>query len=63
MLKLTDPRQQIAETVWAVLSRPATAEELELLGAYLAERKARSEDALRQMVCALINSPEFRFNH
>ncbi len=61
--KLTGPRKQIEEAVWAVLSRPATAEDLALFGAYLEERKARPEDALRQMVWALINSPEFRFNH
>lgn len=61
--KLPDPRQQIEEAVWSVLSRPATAEDLELFGEYLKEQKARPEDALRQMIWALINSPEFRFNH
>lgn len=61
--KLPDPRRQIEEAVWAILSRPATQEDLELFGEYLEERKARPEEALRQMVWALINSPEFRFNH
>jgi hypothetical protein len=41
LLKLLDRRQQIDEAVWTVLSRPATAEEHQVLEAYLEERKSR----------------------
>jgi len=63
LLKLKDARTQIDEAVWAVLSRPATADEYDLFTEYLGRRKGKPEDALRQMVWALVNSPEFRFNH
>ncbi len=61
--KLPDARQRIDEAVWAILSRRASPAELRLFGAYLEQRKDRPEEALRHMVWALINSPEFRFNH
>jgi len=61
--KLPDARQRIDEAVWTILSRPASPAELKLLGDYLAQRKDRPEEALQQMVWALINSPQFRFNH
>lgn len=61
--KLKDTRQQVDEAVWAVLARPATPEEHKLFGEYLDERKDRPDEGLRQMIWALLNSPEFRFNH
>ena len=61
--KLLDPRQQIDEAAWTVLSRPATAEEHKLFGAYLEQRRDRPDEGLRQVLWALVNSPEFRFNH
>ncbi len=61
--KLPDARQRIDEAVWAILSRPASPAELKLFGDYLDKRKDRAEEALQHMVWALINSPEFRFNH
>jgi hypothetical protein len=63
LLRLKDPRQQIEEASWTVLSRPPTPREFELLGAYLEQRKDRPADALQQLLWALLNSPEFRFNH
>jgi hypothetical protein len=63
LLKLPDRKAQIDEAVWTVLSRPPTAAEHELLGAFLERRKDRPADALSQVVWALLNSPEFRFNH
>jgi hypothetical protein len=63
LLKLKDPRQQVEEAVWTVLSRPPTPRESELLGAYLEQRKDRPAEALQQIVWALLNGPEFRFNH
>ena len=61
--KASDRKAQITEAVWAVLSRPPTAAECELFESYLERRKDRPDAALQQMVWALINSPEFRFNH
>ncbi len=61
--KLPNARQQIDEAVWAILSRPASPTEFELFGDYLSQRKDRPDDALQHMAWALINSPEFRFNH
>lgn len=63
LLKLPDTRQQIDEATWAVLSRAATSEEHKFLGEYLAQRKDRPDEGLRQVIWALVNSPEFRFNH
>ncbi|QDU19768.1 DUF1549 domain-containing protein [Urbifossiella limnaea] len=61
--KLPDTRRQIDEASWAVLSRPATDAEQELFGGYLERRKDRPDEGLRQVIWALFNSPEFRFNH
>ena len=61
--KLPDAQQRIDEAIWAILSRPASPAELKLFGNYLEQRKDRPEEALQHMVWALINSPEFRFNH
>ena len=47
----------------AVLSRNPTAGEVEAMAGYLAERKDRREAGIRQLVWALMSSPEFRFNH
>jgi hypothetical protein len=63
LLKLPDRKAQIDQAVWTVLSRPATAAEHELLAAYLERRQDRPADAMQQLVWALVNSPEFRFNH
>ena len=63
LMKMKDRKQQIAESVWTVLSRPPTSQEVELFDSYLEQRKDRPAVALQQMVWALINSPEFRFNH
>ncbi len=61
--KASDRKAQITEAVWAVLSRPPAAAEYELFESYLERRKDRPDAALQQMVWALLNSPEFRFNH
>jgi hypothetical protein len=61
--KLPDTRQQIDEAAWTVLSRPATPEEHRLFVEFLEQRKDRPDDGLRQVLWAMINSPEFRFNH
>ena len=61
--KLPDTRQQIDEATWTVLSRPATFEEHQLFAEYLEQRKDRPDEGLRQVIWALVNNPEFRFNH
>jgi hypothetical protein len=61
--KLPDARQQIDEATWTVLSRPATSEEQKLFDEYLEQRQDRPDAGLQQVIWALINSPEFRFNH
>ncbi len=63
LLKLKDRKSQISESVWTVLSRPPTDSEIELFDKYLERRKDRPESGLQQMIWALVNSPEFRFNH
>ncbi len=63
LLKLKDRKSQISESVWTVLSRPPTDSEVELFDKYLERRKDRPEAGLQQMIWALVNSPEFRFNH
>jgi hypothetical protein len=49
--------------VRAVLSRPPTAEETQLLGDYLKRRADRPAEGCRQLVWALLTDSEFRFNY
>ena len=63
LLKLKDRKSQISEAMWIALSRPPTVSEVELFDSYLERRKARPEAGLQQMIWAVVNSPEFRFNH
>ena len=57
------PAEVIDLAVRNVLSRPPDDEELRTLGAYLAERTDRPEDARQQLVWILLTCSEFRFNH
>lgn len=63
LLKAKDRKEQIEESVWATLSRSPTAEEYALFDSYLEKRKDRPAAGLQQLLWALINSAEFRFNH
>ena len=63
LVKIADRRQLIDQAVWTTLSRPATEQEHAMLGAYLEQRQDRLAAGVQQMVWALFNSPEFRFNH
>lgn len=58
-----DRRRQVELAVWNVFSRPPTAEEVEVLGAYLDKRHDRPVEGIQQMVWALIAGSEFRFNY
>lgn len=49
--------------VRTALSRPATAAELKAFDDYAARRTDRPAEAQKQMLWALMTSPEFRFNH
>ena len=63
LLKLQAPAEQVELAVRNVLGRePDADEKRELLG-YLEHRSDRPEEACRQLVWALLTSPEFRFNH
>ena len=61
--RLKNTKELIDVAVRNVLSRPATAEEQKLLDEYLKQRAGRPVEACRQVVWALLASPEFRFNH
>jgi hypothetical protein len=58
-----DAKQLAATAVQAVLSRPATADEVRLLAEYVERRADRRVEACRQVVWALLTSAEFRFNY
>ncbi len=63
-LKLKKSDNEIAEAAFlSVLSRQATVEETEAVSGYLAEYTTSWEDAIKQVVWAMMSSPEFRFNH
>ncbi|HVX11237.1 MAG TPA: DUF1549 domain-containing protein [Pirellulales bacterium] len=63
-LKAIGDRPQAIRTAFvAVLSREPQAEEVEWCANYLAARDDRPVAAWQQLVWALVNSSEFRFNH
>jgi hypothetical protein len=61
--EIEETEQAVRSAFRSTLSRDPTDEELEAMAAYIASREERSTDALRQVVWALLTSPEFRFNH
>lgn len=61
--KQSDDRQVIQTAMRSVLSREPADEECQTLADYLAGRADRRESAIKQIVWALVSSPEFRFNH
>jgi len=61
--QIADPKEQIETAVWSVLSRAPDAEEKDVLLKYLQARSDRKQDALEQVVWALLTSAEFRFNY
>jgi hypothetical protein len=60
---ISDRGEMIQAAFWAILSRPATPEEVAGFQAYLEARPDRPVAALQQMVWALLTSSEFRFNY
>ncbi len=63
LIIIEDLKERAHYAVRTVLSRPARPEEIGALTRYMQEREARSEEACRQVVWALLTSSEFRFNH
>ena len=59
----TDRPARIASAYWATLSRAPSAEEVSACEQYLTKRDADPLAATKQMVWALLTSPELRFNH
>ena len=53
----------VQRAIKAVYSRPATKEEVEAISAYIDARSDRREEAISQIVWALLTSSELRFNH
>ncbi|GAB4157331.1 MAG: hypothetical protein Tsb009_34410 [Planctomycetaceae bacterium] len=63
-LKSIDNDKTLIQTAFrTVLSRDAEAEELAAFQKYINKRKDRRLDGIRQVVWALITSPELRFNY
>lgn len=63
MLQLAEPEQRVGLAVRNVLSRPPDDDERAALVDYLRRRSDRPDAACKQLVWALLTSPEFRFNH
>jgi hypothetical protein len=63
LMKLSAPDEQIDVAVRNIFCRPPDDEEKRLLREYIERRTDRPEEACRQLVWALLTSPEFRFNH
>ncbi len=59
----TDRPARIASAYWATLSRAPSPEETAACELYLTKRDADPLAATKQMVWALLTSPELRFNH
>jgi hypothetical protein len=58
-----DRAAQIVTAYWSVLTRSPSAEETTACEQFLARRDSDPVAGLRQMVWALLTSPELRFNH
>jgi hypothetical protein len=63
MKQAKDRKEVIDIAVRTTLCRPPTADEIKTLEEYLAKRQDRPAEAQRQLVWALLNSSEFRFNY
>ncbi len=61
--KVNDRARLVDLAVRNVLSRPPEKEEARVLADYLEQRSDRPEEAIRQLVWALLTCSEFRFNH
>lgn len=60
---LAKPEEQIRLASRSILLREPSADEISLLSGYLAGRSDQPQDALRQLVWAILSSSETRFNY
>jgi hypothetical protein len=60
---MDEPKEAVAFLVKAVYGRPPTDDEGKTLVAYVDKRPDRQAEAYRQVLWALVTSPEFRFNY
>ncbi|MGB0760360.1 MAG: hypothetical protein ACPGPS_12515, partial [Rubripirellula sp.] len=63
-LKTLEADEEVVSAAFVtILNRTPDAAEASSIREYLAERVDRRDDALKQVVWALLATPEFRFNH
>jgi hypothetical protein len=62
-VKALEPKEAIEFLVKTAYGRPATADEVKALMAYVEKRKGREAEAYRQVLWALVAGPEFRFSY
>jgi hypothetical protein len=60
---MEDPAEAVPFLVKVVYGRPPTDDERKALVAYVEKRSDRPAEAYRQVLWALVTSPEFRFNY
>ncbi len=60
---MKEPKEAVEFLVKTAYGRPSTAEESQALVAYIEKRKGRETEAYRQVLWALVTSPEFRFSY
>ncbi|MCI0702700.1 MAG: DUF1549 and DUF1553 domain-containing protein [Planctomycetia bacterium] len=60
---LKEPKDVVEFLVKTTYGRPATDTELKALVAYIKKRNGREPEAYKQVLWALVTSPEFRFNY
>jgi len=60
---MKEPKEAIEFLVKSAYGRSATADEIKALTAYVEKRKGREAEAYRQVLWALVTSPEFRFSY
>jgi hypothetical protein len=61
--EIEDPSAIISQAMLATLGREATSEEQVVLSKYFEQRNEQRVDTIKNIVWALVCSPEFRFNH
>src|SRR5262249_4610516 len=60
---MKEPKEVVEFLVKTAYGRPATETETKALVAYIEKRKGREAEAYKQVLWALVTSPEFRFNY
>jgi hypothetical protein len=61
--EIASDSEAVTAAFCSILNREPAEEELKVIEQYLSEREERREEALKQVVWALLATPEFRFNH